>query len=98
MIVSNEPGYYREGAFGIRIENLVVVTEAETLPGGDQSGKLCFETISFVPIDRRLIETAMLTEAERAWLDTYHAECREKIGPRLTGAARAWLEAATAPL
>lgn len=98
MIVSNEPGYYREGAFGIRIENLVVVTEAETLPGGDQSGKLCFETISFVPIDRRLIETAMLTEAERAWLDAYHAECREKIGPRLTGAARAWLEAATAPL
>lgn len=98
MIVSNEPGYYREGAFGIRIENLLVVTGAETLPGGDETGKLCFETLSFVPIDRRLIEAEMLTAAERDWLDSYHAACREKIGPRLKGAARDWLKAATAPL
>ena len=98
MIVSNEPGNYREGAFGIRIENLVVVTEAEPLPGGDQTGKLCFETISFVPIDRRLIDTDMLTDAEKDWLNAYHAQCLEKIGPRLTGPAHDWLEAATAPL
>ena len=98
MIVSNEPGYYREGAFGIRIENLVVVTEAEPLPGGDQTGKLCFETISFVPIDRRLIEVDMLTDAEKDWLNAYHATCLDKIGPRLTGPAHDWLEAATAPL
>ncbi len=98
MILSNEPGYYREGAFGIRIENLLAVTEAELLPGGDQRGKLCFETLSFVPIDRRLIETEMLTGPERDWLNAYHAACAEKIGPRLSGPARDWLEAATAPL
>ena len=98
MIVSNEPGYYREGAFGIRIENLVVVTEAETLPGGDQSGKLCFETLNWVPIDRRLIDADMLTGAERDWLNDYHATCREKIAPRLSDDAANWLTAATAPL
>ncbi|WP_288941964.1 aminopeptidase P family protein [uncultured Roseovarius sp.] len=98
MIVSNEPGYYREGAFGIRIENLLVVREAETLPGGDATDKLCFETLSFVPIDRRLIVTDMLSDPERDWLDAYHAACRDKIGPRISGAARLWLEQATTPL
>ncbi|MEQ9257843.1 MAG: aminopeptidase P family protein [Roseovarius sp.] len=98
MILSNEPGYYREGHFGIRIENLVVVVEAEPLPGGDQRGKLRFETLNYVPIDRRLVVTEMLSAPERDWLDTYHAECRARIGPLLEGAARAWLEQATAPL
>jgi Xaa-Pro aminopeptidase len=98
MILSNEPGYYREGAFGIRIENLVVVQAAETLPGGDAADRLAFETLSFAPLDRRLIERGMLTEAERDWLDAYHAACREKIGPQLSGATRDWLDAATAPL
>lgn len=98
MIISNEPGYYREGAFGIRIENLVVVQPADPLPGGDQSGKLCFETLNFVPINRHLINTDMLSKAERAWLDAYHATCRDKIGPRLSTAAAKWLEQATAPL
>ena len=98
MIVSNEPGFYREGAFGIRIENLLVVTEADMLPGGDQTGKLCFETISFVPIDRRLIVVDMLTPAERDWLNDYHAACRDKTESALSGAARDWLIAATAPL
>jgi len=98
MILSNEPGYYREGAFGIRIENLVVVQPAETLPGGDPGDRLCFETLSFAPIDRRLIVADMLTGAERAWLDSYHATCRDRIGPLLSGAARDWLDAATAPL
>jgi len=98
MILSNEPGYYRDGAFGIRIENLLVVTEANTLPGGDASNKLCFETLSFVPIDRRLIERDMLTEAERDWLNAYHADCLEKIGPRMSGPAELWLREATRPL
>ena len=97
MILSNEPGHYREGAFGIRIENLVAVIEADPLPGG-ADGRLCFETLTFVPIDRRLIEPGMLTEPERAWLDGYHRSCLERIGPLLDGAEREWLERAAAPL
>ena len=73
MIVSNEPGYYREGAFGIRIENIVVVQKAEPLPGGDFKNKLCFETRNYVPIDRRLIDVDRLSEDERDLLDAYHA-------------------------
>ena len=95
MIVSNEPGYYREGAFGIRIENLLVVREAEPLPGGDQTGKLCFETLNFVPIDRRLIVPEIMSTAERAWLNTYHERCLDKIGPLVSEITRAWLERAT---
>ena len=98
MIVSNEPGYYREGAFGIRIENLMVVQPAEIQPGGDQTGKLCFETLNFVPIDRRLIARDMLSAPERDWLDGYHAQCRDKISSRLSQDARLWLAQATAPL
>ncbi|QYX55856.1 aminopeptidase P family protein [Roseovarius sp. SCSIO 43702] len=98
MILSNEPGYYREVAFGIRIENLLVVQEAETLPGGDATGKLCFETLSFVPIDRRLIDASRLSDDERDWLDGYHALCRDLVGPRVAPAVRAWLDQATAPL
>ena len=98
MIVSNEPGYYRDGAFGIRIENLLVVREADRLPGGDAGDKLCFETLSFVPIDTRLIVTDMLSEPERDWLDAYHAACRDKIGSRISGPARLWFDQATAPL
>ncbi len=95
MIVSNEPGYYREGAFGIRIENLLVVKEADKLPGGDVDGKFCFETLNFVPIDRRLIRIDMLSLPERDWLNSYHAACRDKIGPRLSQPARLWLAQAT---
>ncbi|MCZ4351110.1 aminopeptidase P family protein [Roseovarius aestuarii] len=98
MIISNEPGYYREGHFGIRIENLLVVTRGDPLPEGDQTGKLCFETLNFVPIDRRLIDTQRLTPDETAWLNTYHAECRSKISPLLGPTASAWLHRVTAPL
>ncbi len=98
MIVSNEPGYYREGAFGIRIENLVVVTPADLLPGGDEMGKLCFQTLNFVPIDKRLIMTEMLSTDERVWLNAYHQTCRDKISPLLDGQDRLWLEQATAPV
>ncbi|WBU59487.1 aminopeptidase P family protein [Paracoccus albus] len=95
MILSNEPGYYREGAFGIRIENLLVVTPAESPDGRDMLG---FETLTFTPIDRRMIVTEMLSPAERDWLNAYHAEVLEKIGPAVDGETRAWLEKATAPV
>lgn len=98
MIVSNEPGYYREGAFGIRIENLVVVEEAPPLPGADERRMLRFRTLTFVPIDRRLIDPGMLAPDEHAWIDAYHAEVRQKVAPRLEGAAREWLIQATEPL
>ncbi|SMX33889.1 aminopeptidase P family protein [Actibacterium lipolyticum] len=98
MILSNEPGYYREGAFGIRIENLIVVEDAPALPGADARTMLSFRTLTFVPIDRRLILTENLTNDERAWVDAYHAQVFEKIAPRVTSTARIWLEGATAPL
>lgn len=99
MILSNEPGYYREGAFGIRIENLIVAQEAPSLPGGDDHRKMLnWRTLTFAPIDRRLIVTEMLTPAERKWLNSYHAEVAEKIGPRLSSGAKTWLDAAVAPI
>ena len=98
MIVSNEPGYYREGAFGIRIENILVVQEAERLPGGDDRAKLCFETLSYVPIDRRLIDVDMLSRVERDWLNAYHAECHARVAPLVEGDVATWLAAATTPL
>ncbi|MDN5788599.1 aminopeptidase family protein P, partial [Pseudorhodobacter sp.] len=98
MILSNEPGYYREGAFGIRLENLIHVTLAPTLPGGDDRDQLCFETLTFVPLDRRLIAVEVLAPEERDWINAYHAETLQKLSPRISAAARAWLETATAPL
>jgi len=97
MIVSNEPGYYKTGAYGIRIENLVVVTEAEA-PSGAERPLLAFETLTLAPIDRALVEPALMTPEEIAWLDSYHARVRAEIGPLLDGAALAWLAEATRPL
>lgn len=96
MILSNEPGYYREGAFGIRLENLIVVQEADPL--GDNRRQHAFETLTFVPFDRRLILREALARAEIDWIDSYHALVRDRIGPRLSAAARDWLVQATAPL
>ncbi|WP_149140771.1 aminopeptidase P family protein [Gemmobacter caeruleus] len=96
MILSNEPGYYRPGAFGIRLENLIVVEEAPPL--GDNRPQFRFETLTFVPFDRRLIDLAQLAPGERAWLDAYHAEVLAKIGQRVEGAVLDWLRAACAPL
>ncbi|MDJ1017263.1 MAG: aminopeptidase P family protein [Paracoccaceae bacterium] len=96
MILSNEPGYYREGAFGIRIENLIVVREAAEL--GDGRDQLDFETLTYVPIDRSLIDAGALAPWERDWLNSYHAEVREKVAARLSDAARDWLEQATRPI
>jgi Xaa-Pro aminopeptidase len=98
MILSNEPGYYREGAWGIRIENLIVVKEADPLPGQDKRPWLDFETLTWVPLDRRLIVVGMLTQAERNWIDGYHAGVLARIGPRVEGEAAAWLQRACAPL
>lgn len=99
MILSNEPGHYRPGAYGIRIENLVVVEPAEPVEGGDPEREmLCFSTLTFVPIDRRLIEPALLSPEERAWLDGYHAEVRRRIEPRVAPEVTDWLRQATAPL
>ncbi len=99
MIISNEPGYYRAGDFGIRIENLVVVREAEPVPGGDRPMH-SFETITLSPIDRRLIDPLLMTPAEIAWLDAYHARVFGALSgwPTLSAEDRAWLEAACRPI
>lgn len=97
MIVSNEPGYYKPGHWGIRIENLQVVTPAAPIEGGERPMH-GFETLTFAPIDRSLIEVGLLTPEERAYMDAYHAEVLAKIGPHVDGDVRAWLETACAPL
>ncbi|GAA6190449.1 aminopeptidase P family protein [Phaeobacter sp. NW0010-22] len=99
MILSNEPGYYREGAFGIRIENLVVAQEALALAEADpERAMLNWKTLTFAPIDRRLIVVDTLTFSERSWLNDYHRQVAEHIGPRVGSATRMWLDAATAPI
>lgn len=97
MIVSNEPGYYREGHWGIRIETLQVVTPAEPIPGGERPMH-GFEQLTFAPLDRRLVDVDLLTAAERAYVDAYHAETWAKVGPLLDGEVKAWLEAQCRPL
>ena len=96
MILSNEPGYYKAGAFGIRIENLVVVT-ALNIDGAEED-MLGFETITFAPISQNLVDVSLLSPAEADWLDAYHAEVFEKLAPGIGSDDRAWLEAACAPL
>jgi Xaa-Pro aminopeptidase len=93
MIVSNEPGYYKTDAYGIRIENLVAVREAK-IDGADRR-YLEFETLTLAPIDLACIEPSLLTEAERQWLNDYHRRVREMVGPDVDGATRAWLADAT---
>ena len=97
MIISDEPGYYREGAYGIRIENLLLVNEAVLPPGGERA-MLSFEALTLVPIDRRLIEAAMLTPEELAWLNAYHARVAAILAAELGEEDRAWLAQATAAI
>ena len=97
MIISNEPGYYKTGAYGIRIENLLLVTPPENINGGDRA-MLGFETLTLVPIDRRLIDPNLLSAAALAWLNGYHARVRVVISPGLSSEDRAWLDAATKPI
>ncbi|WP_326525567.1 aminopeptidase P family protein [Sphingomonas sp.] len=89
MILSNEPGYYKAGEYGIRIENLVLVEPREI--AGAEGPMLGFETLTFAPIERDLIDTTLLTSAELSWLNTYHAEVVDRIGPALDGEDREWL-------
>ncbi len=96
MILSNEPGYYKPGEFGIRIENLILVTEPEMIEGGDIE-MMGFETLTLAPIKKSLVDTSLLTRAELHWLDTYHARVLAEIGPMVDAPTRAWLETATAP-
>ncbi|TJZ85017.1 aminopeptidase P family protein [Paracoccus hibiscisoli] len=95
MILSNEPGYYREGRFGIRIENLIAVREAEAEPGRTMLG---FDTLTLCPIDRRLIDRGALSGDDAAWLDAYHARVRDALSPDLQGDDLDWLRRATEPL
>ncbi|MEI9851226.1 MAG: aminopeptidase P family protein [Sphingomonas sp.] len=96
MFLSNEPGYYKAGEYGIRIENLVLVVE-KAIPGAEQR-MLGFETLTFVPIERSLIEPALLAPEERAWLNAYHAQVVEVLGGQLEGGDLAWLESKCAPV
>ena len=97
MILSNEPGYYKPGHYGIRMENLVLVTPAEPVAGGDipMHG---FETLTLAPFDKRLLRTELFTRDELHWLDQYHARVMAEIGPMVNGETLRWLEGATAPL
>jgi len=96
MILSNEPGYYKTGEYGIRIENLILVEE-RAIEGGEKA-MLGFETLTFAPYERALIDTDMLDAGEIAWIDAYHAQVRAIVGPQLEGDAADWLADVTAPL
>ena len=97
MILSNEPGYYKPGAYGIRIENLVVVVEVKA-PAGAERTLYGFETVTLAPVDRRLIEPSLLTPDETGWLDAYHARVRETHAGTVDEMTGRWLERACAPL
>ena len=96
MILSNEPGYYKTGEYGIRIENLVLVEDRAI--AGAEKPMLGFETLTFAPIDRHLIALDLLSPDELAWVDAYHAKVLSVVGPQLDGDAKTWLESACAPL
>ena len=96
MIFSNEPGYYKQDAFGIRIENLVLTVEREI--EGQEGRYLGFDCLTWVPLDRRLIDKSLLTDSEIAWVDDYHAKTRALLSPQLEGDDLAWVERETAPL
>ena len=94
MICSNEPGFYKTGEYGIRIENLVVVSEGKDLPGGERK-MMEFETITLAPIDLALVEPKLLSEEERGWLNAYHARVRETLSPLVDSETKPWLIQAT---
>ncbi|MDP9412960.1 MAG: aminopeptidase P family protein [Pseudomonadota bacterium] len=96
MILSNEPGYYKTGEYGIRIENLVLVRPVDV--AGAEKKMLGFETLTFAPIDRSLVEVGLLSPEERQWLDAYHRKVVELVAPQLDSAAREWLEEVCRPI
>lgn len=97
MICSNEPGFYKTGDYGIRIENLIVVKEPEEVKGGERK-MLSFETITLAPIDLNLVEPSMLSQEERDWLNAYHVRVRETLSPKVDAVTRTWLQYATRPI
>ena len=97
MILSNEPGYYRTGEYGIRIENLVLVTAPKKIKGGERA-MMTFETLTLTPYENRLIDLPLLTSDERKWINAYHRRVAREIGPSLKGKEKTWLEQATSPL
>lgn len=100
FLTSNEPGYYETGAFGIRIENILAVKVSEGDKAGPDRPFFEFETLTFVPLQHKMMELSLMTETERKWVDDYHSQCREKISPLLGDdpASLAWLERATKPI
>ena len=97
MVVSNEPGFYKANAYGIRIENLVAVIKLSRPDGADRD-VYGFETLSLAPLDRSLVDLSLLSESEINWVDGYHIRVRNAVGPLLDSTTRSWLEGATAPL
>jgi Xaa-Pro aminopeptidase len=97
MILSNEPGFYKQGEYGIRIENLLLVKEPTEIKGGERP-MMQFETLTFAPIDRNLIDTKLLTREDLQWLDAYHARVLKDVGSFMDGDALEWMEKACAPL
>jgi len=96
-VVSNEPGYYEDGNFGIRIENLLVVVQRQDLPEFAGRKWLGFERLTHIPIQLKLVDVSLLTATEVAWIDTYHEQIQQRVGPLLqTDRARKWLQRATA--
>jgi Xaa-Pro aminopeptidase len=97
MILSNEPGYYREGAYGIRLENLILVKEPEDITGGEQP-MMQFETLTLAPFDRHLIDCKLLSKHELKWLNNYHKAVYKTLLPELKGPVKAWLKTATSTI
>jgi Xaa-Pro aminopeptidase len=97
MILSNEPGCYKADAYGIRIENLVLVTEGPAVAGAEKPLN-AFETLTLAPIDRRLVLSSLMTREEIAWLNAYHARVRDALSPLVDDETKTWLEEATQPL
>jgi len=97
MILSNEPGYYREGAFGIRIENLIIVSEP-SIPDGGERKMMEFETLTLAPIDLRLIDPSLMDGGEIEWLNAYHRRVYDALHPLVDETTKGWLEAACSPL
>ena len=95
MVVSNEPGYYRENEFGIRLENLIYVKNIKEV---DSKQLLGFENLTFVPFDRRLMDMPLLTDTEKDWIDLYHSDVLQKVGPYVKESVLTWLKNATIPL
>jgi Xaa-Pro aminopeptidase len=98
MTVTDEPGYYEDGSFGIRLENVLIVKEANTKFNFGDKGYLAFEHITWTPYQTKLIDTTLLTPAEIEWVNAYHSDCRKILQPYLNEQEKEWLRKATEPI